>query len=228
MTEVFVNEILGNITAISEGLDENGLIVKTRDSVQNGIKKFQITPAEQAKLYANFEIQFSLGVITKLIDVVVQSGLIEQQIELEKNKIELLKQQVLSEIENTAKIEAEVALLESNKLFVEAQTRTEEKRKIDAMAGIQIKNWQAESTKQSAKFEEARRYVLINSTLFNNQIQKSKEENATLNSLAVDDSFVITESHLTRVKAALDGITLSAITYTEELTTAVEHIDAGV
>jgi len=249
MTSSYVTEVLSNIDSISDGLDQNGLITKTRSAVQTGIKKFQITPAEQAKLYANFEMQFSLGVITKLIDVVIQSGLIEQQIAVEKKKIDLMieqiktqaeetylknaqarltEQQILSEVQNTTKVTREHELLAENKALVMAQKATEEKRKLDVMAGINIKNEQALSTRQSAKFEEARRHVLIGSTQQNGQIQKSKEENATLNALALDADFTITESHLTRVKSALDGITLTQISYTEELTSTVGIVNAGV
>lgn len=227
MTDAYVTEMLRNIDTISSGLDNNGLIANTRDAVQNGLKTFQITPAEKAKLYANFEIQFSLGVVTKLIDIVAQSGLVEQQIELEKKKIELLTQQILSETQNTEKVTAEVALLGSNKALVDAQKLTQDKQRLDVMAGINIKNQQVIATQQTAKFEEARRHVLLNSTKFNNQIQKAKEENALINSLAVDDSFTITDTHLLRSKNAMDAITTTDISYTSEITTAVGIIDAG-
>lgn len=231
MTSAYVTEILGNINAFSAGIDENQLITKTRAAVLTGIKSFQATPAEKAKLYANFEIQFSVQVVTKLIDAVISAGLVEQQIEVEKLKVQLLTQQNLTEVQNTSKTTAEVALLASNKALVEAQILTQAKQRLDVMAGINIKNEQALSTRQSAKFEEARRHVLIESTQQNSQIQKSKEENAMFNSMAIDESFVITESHLTRIKTALDAITTSAVTYTEELddtTNPVGQIDVGV
>jgi len=96
------------------------------------------------------------------------------------------------------------------------------------MAGINIKNEQALSTRQSAKFEEARRAVLLSSTQQNAQIQKSKEENAMFNSMAIDEAFVITETHFARVKSALDAITVTPVNYTEELNTAVGQVNAGV
>jgi hypothetical protein len=231
MTDVYVASILKNINDITVGIDNNALITKTRTAVLTGIKSFQTTPAKKAELYANFEMQFSVQVVTKLIDAVIGAGLIEQQIEVEKLKVQLLTQQILSEVQNTAKGAAEIALLQSNKGLVEAQILTQAKQRLDVMAGINIKNEQALSTRQSTKFEEARRHVLIESTQQNSQIQKSKEENAMFNSMAIDESFVITESHLTRIKAALDGITTTAVSYAEELDTTtnpVGQIDAGI
>lgn len=195
-----------------------------------GIKSFQATPAEKAKLYANFEIQFSVQVVTKLIDSIISAGLIEQQIEVEKLKVQLLTQQKLTEVQNTAKTTAEEALLTSNKELVEAQILTQAKQRLDVMAGINIKNEQALSTRQAAKFEEARRHVLLASTQQNSQIQKSKEENSMFNSMAIDESFVISETHLTRIKAALDAITTTSVSYTTELDTVtnpVEQVDVG-
>lgn len=230
MTDAYVTTVLKNIDDITAGIDANALIEKTRTAVLTGIKSFQTTPAKKAELYANFEMQFSVQVVTKLIDSVLQAGLIEQQIELEKKKIELLTQQILSEVKNTQKAEAEIALLSSNKALVDAQKATQEKQRLDVMAGINIKNEQALSTRQSAKFEEARRHVLIASTQQNSQIQKSKEENAMFNSMAIDESFVITETHLTRIKTALDAITTTSVSYSTELdagTNPVEQVDAG-
>lgn len=250
MTDSYVVEVLKNIKDMSTGLDANPMIVNTRNTVLTNIKKFQIIPSEQAKLYANFEIQFSVAVVTKLIDSVIESSLKEKQ-------IDLLKQQILSETKNTDKIAAEIALINSqkamvdqqklteveqtikttkegellvsNKALVNAQTLTQEKQKLDVMAGINIKNEQALSTRESARFEEARRHVLIESTKQNAQIQKSKEENATLNSLALDDAFVITESHLLRIQTALNNITTTDVSYTSNLTTpAVGSTSAGL
>lgn len=228
MTDAYVTTLLSNINAVTAGIDSNALITKTRNAVLTGIKSFQTTPAKKAELYANFEMQFSVAVVTKLIDSVISAGLIEQQIEAEKKKIELITQQILTEVQNTAKAAAEVALLGSNKLLVDAQKATQEKQRLDVMASINVKNEQALSARQSAMFEEARRHVLLASTQQNSQIQKSKEENAMFNSMAIDESFVITETHLLRVKAALDAITVTPIAYTEELTTSVGQVNAGI
>lgn len=225
MTDTYVTEVLNNIDTITERLDANKLITKTRDAVQKGIKKFQITPAEQAKLYANFEMNFSVAIVQKLIDVTIQSGLIEQQIEMEKKKIDLITQQIETEVQNTLKTTAELELLGENKRLVEAQVETQKKQKLDVMAGINIKNQQAKATLESARFEEARRHILIDSTLFNNQINKSKEENALLNALAVDDKFVITDTHLLRVRNAMDGITTTKTTYTTGLAGTVPQLN---
>lgn len=241
MTDAFSKAVIADINTISTALDENKLIDKTRNAVLKGIKSFQTTPAEKAKLYANFEMQFSVNVISKILDSVLQGTLIEQQIETEKQRkasmiIEdalksaqklLVDQQKLSEVNTTAKISKESDLLVSNKALVDAQKATQEKQRLDVMAGINVKNEQALSARQSAMFEEARRHVLIESTKQNAQIQKAKEENATLNSLAIDDAFVVSDTHLTRVKDALDAITVAELTYTEELTVAVVQVNVG-
>lgn len=227
MTQAFIDEFISDLGQITTAIDSNTLIANTRKAVQEGLQAFAITPAEKAKLYANFEIQFSVQTVTKLIDTVMAGSLTEKQIETEAAKIDLLKQQLASEVNNTAKVAAEIVLLGENTNLVRAQTATEEKRKLDVMAGINVKNEQALSTRTSAKFEEARRYILISSTLFNNQIQKAKVENETLNSIALDTGVTISADHLTRVASANDAITLTEVSYTSELTTEVAHVNPG-
>lgn len=227
MTSAYMTQLLTDIDALSAGIDQNKLIANTRAAVIDGIDRFTLSDAEKSKLYANFEIQFSLGVVGKVIDAVVNSGLIEQQIELEKAKIALANQQLLSEQNNTEKLQAEIALLGSNKALVDAQTLTEGKRKLDVIAGINIKNEQVLATRQSAKFEESRRFVLLESTKFNNQIQKADKSTAFLNSLALDNNFTITEAHLTSVKNDINAITVADITYTEEITQDVAYVNPG-
>lgn len=234
MTDAYIENLMSHLDVISGRLDQNKLITKTRSAVQNGLKKFAITEAEKAKLYASFEIQFSLGVVNKLLETVLQADLLEQQVQVEIEKIALTKkqtdlvaQQILTELQTTTKVQNEAALLSSNKTLVDAQVSTEAKRKLDVMSGIELKNEQMLAARQSALFEEARRIVLIKSTLFNNQIQKSKEENALLNSLALDDAFIITAEHFSRVQTAMDNISTTEITYTTALTTDVPHVDPG-
>lgn len=275
-----IDDLITDIGGISATVNTNILVSGARASVTEGIKSFMISPKEKATILANFEMQFTGGILNKIIDASIQARVSESQIALsiaeaalkqqellikekeillQEQRITLaqqeialkikqidvmereitlkealntaqiaqIEQQTLTEVQNTIKVTKEHELLSENKLLVIAQQATEAKRTIDAMAGINIKNWQAESTKQSALFEESRRIVLLKSTQFNNQIQKSKEENATLNSLAVDDSFVITETHLTRVKAALDAISVGDIAYTSEITQDVVHVDYG-
>ncbi|MDD2267472.1 hypothetical protein [Sulfuricurvum sp.] len=283
----FIQEILDDINTISDGINTNALVEGARGSVTNGLKAFMITPKEKASIQANFEMQFTGGIISKIVDTVMQGRITEIDIEIKEKELELkdkeiqlqnaqlnlalkeialrtaqidvmnreialkesqstaqisqmnaetalksaqkllVDQQKLTETNTTVKVGNEAQLLSSNKALVDAQVVTEGKRKLDVMAGINIKNEQALSTRQSAKFEETRRFVLIGSTQQNGQIQKSKEENATLNALALDANFGITDTHLTRVRSALDGITLTPISYTEELTSAVGVVDAG-
>lgn len=226
-TPEFITAYLDTIDTITTRLNTNNLITQTRTSVLNGIKSFQVTPAEKAKLYANFEIQFSVDVVTKVIDTAMQANVSEVQIQELNARVALLTQQLENELKNTEKLQKEIDLLGVNKLLVEAQTVTEGKRKLDVMAGINIKNWQAEGAKQSALFEESRRHVLIKSTKFNSQIQKADKSTAWFNSLAVDDGFTMTESHISSVKSDIDGITVEDITYTSGITAAVVHVDYG-
>lgn len=226
-TPEFITAYLDTIDAITTRLNTNNLIAQTRTAVLNGIKSFQVTPAEKAKLYANFEIQFSVDVVTKVVDTAMQASVSEVQIQELNARVALLTQQLQSELKNTEKLQKEIDLLGSNKLLVDAQKITEEKRKLDVMAGINIKNWQAEGAKQGALFEESRRFVLLKSTKFNSQIQKADKSTAWFNSLAVDDGFTMTESHITSVKTDIDGITVEDITYTSGITTAVAHVDYG-
>lgn len=227
MASEFITAYLDTIDDITARLDDNNLIAKTREAVLSGLKSFQITPAEKAKLYANFEIQFSIDVVTKVIDTAMQSGVVEAQISELNARVALLTQQLASEAQNTAKLQAEIALLGSNKILVDAQKATEDKRKLDVMAGINVKNWQAEGAKQSALFEESRRHVLIQSTKFNNQIQKADKSTAWFNSLAVDDGFTVTETHISSVKADIDAIAVTDITYTSDITGVVAHVAYG-
>lgn len=227
-TTAFITAYLDTIDAITDRLNTNNLIAQTRTAVLNGIKSFQVTPAEKAKLYANFEIQFSVDVVTKVVDTAMQASVAEKQIEELTAKILLLSQQLLSEQKNTEKMTEEIQLLQSNKLLVDAQILTEGKRKIDVMAGINVKNWQAEGAAQSAKFEESRRHVLIASTKFNNQIQKADKSTSFLNSLAVDDGFTITAEHLSGVKADIDGISVADVVYISDITSTVNHVDANL
>jgi len=227
MASEFLTTYLETIDEITTHLDSNNLIANTRSAVLDGLKSFQITPAEKAKLYANFEIQFSIDVVTKVIDTAMQSGVVEAQIKELNARVALLTQQLASETQNTAKLQAEIALLGSNKILVDAQKATEDKRKLDVMAGINVKNWQAEGAKQSALFEESRRHVLIKSTKFNNQIQKADKSTAWFNSLAVDDGFTMTEAHITSVKNDIDAITVEDITYTSDITGTVVHVAYG-
>lgn len=245
----YIDDILTSVSTISASINTNELVVGARSSVTTGIKSFMISPKEKATILANFEMQFTGAIISKIIDTVMQAKVSEAQIALINKQILtetqrvasmiiedglkgaqtiLVEQQKLTEANTTVKIVKESDLLTSNKALVEAQVLTQGKQRLDVMAGINIKNEQALSTRQSAKFEEARRFVLIESTKQNAQIQKSKEENMTLNSLAIDDAFIVSDTHLTRVKSALDAITVSELTYTEELTVAVGQVDAGV
>jgi hypothetical protein len=217
MTPTYVTEVLGNIEAISAALDNNALITKTREAVLTGIKGFQITPAEKSKLYANFEMQFSVQVVSKLIDVVVNSGLVEKQIATEAAKVDLLTQQLATEVQNTLKVTNEVALLASNKLLVDEQIKTEKKRTYDVMAGILVKNAQVHATTQSAKFEEARRYILIHSTESNDQIQKADREVALIQAIATDETLTISTTHLQRAVDGLDGILAAPVAYFTEI-----------
>jgi len=227
MASEFITGYLDTIDEITTRLDTNNLIAKTRTAVLDGIKSFQTTPAEKAKLYANFEIQFSIDVVTKVVDTAMQSGVVEAQIKELNARVALLTQQLASEMQNTAKLQAEIALLGSNKILVDAQKVTEDKRKLDVMAGINVKNWQAEGARQSALFEESRRYVLLKSTKFNNQIQKADKSTSWFNSLAVDDGFVITEAHIASVKADIDAITVEDVSYTSGVPDTVTHVEYG-
>lgn len=217
MTDNYVTEVLANIEAISAALDNNALITKTRQAVLTGIKGFQITPAEKSKLYANFEMQFSVQVVSKLIDVVVNSGLVEKQIATEAAKVALLTQQLATETQNTLKVTNEVALLASNKQLVDKQITTEDKRRLDVMAGILVKNAQTHATMQSAKFEEARRYILIHSTESNDQIQKADREVALIQAIATDETLTISTTHLQRAVDGLDGILAAPVAYFTEI-----------
>jgi hypothetical protein len=142
-------------------------------------------------------------------------------------RISMMQQQKLTEQNNTLKVLKENALLDGNKALVDAQVNTQKKQMLDVMAGINIKNEQALSTRMNAKFDEARRYVLIQSTQQNGQINKAKEENSLINSLALDANFVISDTQLSRSKAAMDAITLTPVNYTTELNTKVGQVDAN-
>lgn len=225
MTNEYLTNFIENLNEITEAIDKNSLITNTREAVKDGIGSFAITEEAKAKLYANFEMQFSIQAITKLIDSVMAGTLQEQQVKVEEAKANLLVQQLKTEIQNTAKITAEIALLGSNKTLVDAQVVTEGKRKLDVMAGIAAKNEQMIASRMSAKFEESRRFTLINSTNYNNIIQKAKVKNEMLNSIALDTGVTISAEQMNDVKEACDAIPTDPIEYETELKSEIITID---
>lgn len=229
-----LQDILNDINAISKAINTNELVKGARESVEKGLKAFMITPKEKAQIKAQFEMQFTGAILTKIIESAMQMRVNDSQISVHATEIalrtaqkELVDQQTLTEVQNTIKVTNEGELLVSNKAFVVAQTATEGKRKLDAMAGINIKNWQAIGAKENALFEESRRHVLIKSTLFNSQIQKADKSTAWFNSLAVDDGFTMTEAHISSVKADIDNISVEEITYVSGISKNVEDVSYG-
>ena len=206
----FMQSILDSIDEISTKLDQNIFIKNARTAFKENISQFEIADDEKAKLTANYEAQVSIATISEIIKLAKETPLNEAQIKnLQKDtdiKIEqekIAKEQVCGEKAKT-------------KLIIQ-QIVTEQYRHRDLRASIKVKIASNEVTKQQAKFEEARRYIALQSNNQNTFMKKADYKVQQLQALAQDDKVVISAEQISDTKTTIEAIPTDVINYNTEV-----------
>ena len=206
----FMQSVLDSIDEISTKLDQNIFIKNARTAFKENISQFEIADDEKAKLTANYEAQVSIATISEIIKLAKETPLNEAQIKnLQKDtdiKIEqekIAKEQVCGEKAKT-------------KLIIQ-QIVTEQYRHRDLRASIKVKIASNEVTKQQAKFEEARRYIALQSNNQNTFMKKADYKVQQLQALAQDDKVVISEAQISDTKTTIEAIPTDVINYDTEV-----------
>ena len=206
----FMQSVLDSIDEISTKLDQNIFIKNARTAFKENISQFEIADDEKAKLTANYEAQVSIATISEIIKLAKETPLNEAQIKnLQKDtdiKIEqekIAKEQVCGEKAKT-------------KLIIQ-QIVTEQYRHRDLRASIKVKIASNEVTKQQAKFEEARRYIALQSNNQNAFMKKADYKVQQLQALAQDDKVVISEEQISDTKTTIEAIPTQIISYNTEV-----------
>lgn len=206
----FMQSVLDSIDEISTKLDQNIFIKNARTAFKENISQFEIADDEKAKLTANYEAQVSIATISEIIKLAKETPLNEAQIKnLQKDtdiKIEqekIAKEQVCGEKAKT-------------KLIIQ-QIVTEQYRHRDLRASIKVKIASNEVTKQQAKFEEARRYIALQSNNQNTFMKKADYKVQQLQALAQDDKVVISAEQISDTKTTIEAIPTQIISYTTEV-----------
>ena len=206
----FMQSVLGSIDEISTKLDQNIFIKNARTAFKENISQFEIADDEKAKLTANYEAQVSIATISEIIKLAKETPLNEAQIKnLQKDtdiKIEqekIAKEQVCGEKAKT-------------KLIIQ-QIVTEQYRHRDLRASIKVKIASNEVTKQQAKFEEARRHIVLQSNNQNTFMKKADYKVQQLQALAQDDKVVISAEQISDTKTTIEAIPTQIISYNTEV-----------
>ena len=206
----FMQSVLDSIDEISTKLDQNIFIKNARTAFKENISQFEIADDEKAKLTANYEAQVSIATISEIIKLAKETPLNEAQIKnLQKDtdiKIEqekIAKEQVCGEKAKT-------------KLIIQ-QIVTEQYRHRDLRASIKVKIASNEVTKQQAKFEEARRYIALQSNNQNTFMKKADYKVQQLQALAQDDKVVISAEQISDTKTTIEAIPTDVINYNTEV-----------
>ena len=206
----FMQSVLDSIDEISTKLDQNIFIKNARTAFKENISQFEIADDEKAKLTANYEAQVSIATISEIIKLAKETPLNEAQIKnLQKDtdiKIEqekIAKEQVCGEKAKT-------------KLIIQ-QIVTEQYRHRDLRASIKVKIASNEVTKQQAKFEEARRYIALQSNNQNTFMKKADYKVQQLQALAQDDKVVISAEQISDTKTPIEAIPTDVINYNTEV-----------
>ena len=206
----FMQSVLDSIDEISTKLDQNIFIKNARTAFKENISQFEIADDEKAKLTANYEAQVSIATISEIIKLAKETPLDEAQIKnLQKDtdiKIEqekIAKEQVCGEKAKT-------------KLIIQ-QIVTEQYRHRDLRASIKVKIASNEVTKQQAKFEEARRYIALQSNNQNTFMKKADYKVQQLQALAQDDKIKISEEQISDTKTTIEAIPTQIISYNTEV-----------
>ena len=226
---------LQNVDDISARLDKNTFIEKARNSFKNGIDNYDIAEDEKAKLIAQYEAQVSLGLISEIIRLAKDLIITDAQMQETDANIELKKQQKLSMIaEDTIKSnqsEKDIAIKTQQELITKEQVSgekvrtalglnqivSEQYRHRDLLVGVNLKIASNEVTKQQAKFEEARRYIALQSNNQNTYMKKADYEVQQLQAIAQDDQITISAEQIQSVKNTINAIPTDKVVYNSEV-----------
>lgn len=112
---VTVETVKASIDTLSANLNENVFVVSAREAFRDGINEYEISDEEKAKLIAQYEAQVSIGIMGHIINLAKEIPQVDAQ-------VNLLAQQKLTEVEQTAKVLYEhKSLMPSQKAQVDAQ-----------------------------------------------------------------------------------------------------------
>ena len=128
---------------------------------------------------------------------------IDKDIEIKTQQEKIAKEQVCGEKGKT-------------KLIIQ-QIVTEQYRHRDLRASIKVKIASNEVTKQQAKFEEARRYIALQSNNQNTFMKKADYKVQQLQALAQDDKVVISAEQISDTKTTIEAIPTQIISYDTEV-----------
>ena len=199
----FMQRVLDSIDEISTKLDQNIFIKNARTAFKENISQFEIADDEKAKLTANYEAQVSIATISEIIKLAKETPLNEAQISNLLKDTQIKQEQLCGEKAKT-------------KLIIQ-QIVTEQYRHRDLRASIKVKIASNEVTKQQAKFEEARRYIALQSNNQNTFMKKADYKVQQLQALAQDDKVVISAEQISDTKTTIEAIPTQIISYNTEV-----------
>ena len=231
----FFDEYKERVKALSTLAKDNDLIRDTREQFSKQLKDYAVTDEKRGELIVNFEVGVTAVMLSKIYDVALQvpqanatlrSVEVENMLKLadlplkeaalmQKNKeLEILEKELEVKQGEILLKAANLELQDANIALLNEQTNNEKHRKRDIQASVLVKNYQALSAWMSARFEHIRRKVLLKSDEGNLQINKAKEANSFLNTMAsrVDPS----ATDITYVKTQIDSITNSVLTIVDD------------
>ncbi len=207
---VTLDDLINNIATLSQNINDNVFIQNARESVKIGLEAYAVEEDEKAKIYAGFEQQLAAGVMEQIMTiakelptitaqeavVVEQKNLLVEQIETEKEKLDLIEEQI----------------------------KTEKYRHRDLRASVMIKNQNGITSKQQGKFEEARRYIAIKANEQNMHLKKTDYKVQQLDAIATDNDYILTSEQIADTKETIDNLPTEAISYTTEITGTIDVI----
>ncbi len=235
-----LNTIITNINSLSESVNNNVFITSAREAFKSGIKEYEISDEERAKLMATYEAQVSVGVIGQIMAMVKELPEISARTDLTNEQINVSKEQtkkfLLEQEETKARIKKHYGIsvgigdnlvitsVDNKNGMMDKQIITEMWRHRDLQAGVTIKNKSAFATLESAKFEEARRHIAIKANQDNMYLKKADYKVNQLNAMAMDDDYIITAEQIADVKNTIDTVPVGTIEYISSITTKITEV----
>lgn len=208
--EVTIDTIIESIRTLSEALNGNVFIQKARDTFKENLTEYSVAEDEKAKMIATYEAQVSVGIMSEIIraakempeilarqaSIKEQTKVIKEQQVVERGKLKLLAQQILSERYRHKDLRASTAI---------------------KIASLQV-------TTQQAKFEEARRHIAIKANTQNAFMKKADYKVQQLQAIATDDEITINAAQMADAKETIDKIPTDLIDYKSEVEVAIPII----
>jgi hypothetical protein len=187
-----LNTILENFASISTKVNENVFIVEARKSVNENLKKFSIDEEKQAELYATYETNLSIAIVTKLLDLSKELPILQAQ---------------ESDIKEATSLKTE------QKNLVKKQQNTEIRRQEDLAATILLKGQDTQYKYQQTLFEESRRYLGIKANSDNMAIRKAMAKVEEMAAFMSNESYNVGTSQIEDSKNAINDISISSLIY---------------